>query len=107
MVTTDSGADVVPTGPTEVGGKLPVTVETGVVGRAVVGVIVETGTTEVGTDTGEVEWGWHTSLVQVTVWVTVMLLVPVVTEVIVLEPEVKVVVPTIGNQCQLHTPRLG
>ena len=35
---------------------------------------------------------------QVTVWVTVMLLVPVVTEVMVLDPEVKVVVPTIRNQ---------
>lgn len=67
LVTMDSGADVVPTGPTEVGGKLPVTVETGVVGRAVVVVIVDTGTTEVGIDTDEVEWSWHTSLVQVTV----------------------------------------
>lgn len=36
----------------------------------------------------------QTSLVQVTVWVTVMLLVPVVTAVMVLDAEVKVVVPT-------------
>lgn len=49
------------------------------------------GTTVVGTP---VVCGWQTSLVQVTVWVTVMLLVPVVTEVRVLDPEVMVVVPT-------------
>lgn len=38
--------------------------------------------------------GWQTSLVQVTVSVTTMVLVSVYEEVIVLLPEVKVVVPT-------------
>jgi hypothetical protein len=49
-------------------------------------------------------------LVQVTVWVTVMLLVPVVTAVMVLDPEVKVVVPTMpmlaniqSNSSEVHT----
>lgn len=47
---------------------------------------------------------------QVTVWVTVMLLVPVVTAVMVLDPEVKVVVPTMSmlaniryNCSEVHT----
>jgi hypothetical protein len=63
---------------------------TTVVGATVVGRTV-VGRTLVGTP---VVCGWQTSLVQVTVWVTVMLVVPVVTEVTVLEPEVIVVVPT-------------
>ena len=45
----------------------------------------------------------QTSLVQVTVWVTVMLLVPVVTAVMVLDPEVKVVVPTVLIVSKVNT----